>query len=98
LVFVLDVCVRVWCVCVRVWVCVCVCVCVGVFCGCVVMYLWNFLNGLQSQVDVKLILPCDICMVVTNGIKQQPERNRNKSLAFVAVINRLEGNKCGMPP
>jgi hypothetical protein len=57
------------------------------------MYLWNFLNGLQSQVHVKLILAYDICMVVTNDIKQQPERNRNKGLAFVAVINRLEENK-----
>jgi len=65
------------------------CVCVFV----AVMYLRNFLKGLQSQVDVKLILAYDICMVVTNGIKQQPERNRNKGLAFVAVINRLEENK-----
>jgi len=66
-----------------------VCVCVFV----VVTYLWNFLKGLQSQVEVKLILAYDICMVVTNDIKQEPGPNRNKGLAFVAVINRLEENK-----
>jgi hypothetical protein len=62
------------------------------------MCLWNFVKGQQSQVDVKLILAYDNCMDVTNDIKQQPERNRNKGLAFAAAINRLEENKWGMPP
>jgi hypothetical protein len=51
------------------------------------------MKGLQSQVDVKLIFAYDICVVVTNGIEQQPERNRNKGLAFVAVTNRLVGKQ-----
>ena len=71
--------------CVRVRVCVFV----------VVIYLWNFLKGLQSQVDVKLILAYDICMVVTNDIKRQPELNTLRTGEGGGHLNCLNARSRG---
>jgi hypothetical protein len=42
----------------------------------------KFLGTPLPLVEVKLILAYDICTVVTNDIKRQPERNRNKGFGI----------------